>query len=80
MEYSDWYFRVLFVRVISASRFRRAAGLSSYIAFADADYASNDTDRRSVTGGAVICAGAWVCWFSRTQRSASHSRPLKLRM
>ena len=34
--------------------------------FADADYASRATDRRSVSGGAIMCAGACVCWFSRT--------------
>ena len=26
------------------------------------------TDRRSVSGGANMCAGACVCWFSRTQK------------
>ena len=26
------------------------------------------TDRRSVSGGAIMCAGACVCWFSRTQK------------
>ena len=40
----------------------------------DADYASKATDRRSVSGGAIMCAGACQCmssacvyWFSRTQ-------------
>ena len=36
--------------------------------YADADYASRATDRRSVSGGAIMCGGACVCWFSRTQR------------
>ena len=37
--------------------------------FADADYASKATDVRSVSGGALImCAGACVCCFSRTQK------------
>ena len=36
--------------------------------FADADYASKATDRRSVLGGAVMCGGARVCWFSRSQK------------
>ena len=36
--------------------------------FAEADYASKATDRRSVSGGAIMCAGACVCWFSRTQK------------
>ena len=40
--------------------------------FADADYASKATDRRSsVSGGAIMCAGACVCWFSRTQKCAT---------
>ena len=36
--------------------------------FADADYASRATERRSVSGGVIMCAGACVCWFSRTQK------------
>ena len=36
--------------------------------YADADYASNATDRRPVSGGAVMCAGACVCWFSKIQK------------
>ena len=35
--------------------------------FADADYASKATDRRSVSGGLIMCGGASVCRFSRTQ-------------
>ena len=30
--------------------------------FADADYASRATDKRSVSGGAIMRAGACVCW------------------
>ena len=41
--------------------------------FADADYASKATDRRSVSGGAVMCGGACVCWFSRTQKCVTLS-------
>ena len=41
--------------------------------FADADYASKATDRRSVSGGAILCGGASVCWFSRTQKGVTHS-------
>ena len=26
------------------------------------------TDRRSVSGGAIMCGGACVCLFSRTQK------------
>ena len=36
--------------------------------FADADYASKATDRRSVSGGLIMCGGASICWFSRTQK------------
>ena len=36
--------------------------------FADAGYANKATDRRSVSGGATVCGGACVCWFSRTQK------------
>ena len=36
--------------------------------FADADYASKATDRWSVSGGLIMCRGASVCWFSRTQK------------
>ena len=36
--------------------------------FADADYASKATDRRSVSGGVIMCGVANVCWFSRTQK------------
>ena len=41
--------------------------------FADADYASKVTDRRSVSGGAIMCGGASVCWFSRTQKCVTLS-------
>ena len=36
--------------------------------FADADYASKAADKRSVSGGALICAGSCVGWISRTQK------------
>ena len=37
--------------------------------FADADYASKATGRRSVSCGAIImCGGACLCWFPRTQK------------
>ena len=41
--------------------------------FADADYASIATSRRFVSGGAVMCAGGCVCWFSRTQKRVTLS-------
>ena len=41
--------------------------------FADADYASKATDRRSVSSGAIICGGASVRWFFRTQKCVTLS-------
>ena len=38
-----------------------------------ADYASKATDRRSVSGGVIMCGGASVCWFSRTQKCVTLS-------
>ena len=43
------------------------------VAFADADYVSKAAGRRSVSGGAIMCASACVCWFSRTQKCVTHS-------
>ena len=40
---------------------------------ADADYASKATDRRSVSGGFIMCGGASVCWFSGTQKCVTLS-------
>ena len=48
------------------------AGTSLEI-FADADYASKATDRRSVSGRAIMCGGVCVCWFSRTQKCVTLS-------
>ena len=36
--------------------------------FADADYASKATDRRSVPGGAIMWGGASAYWFPRTHK------------
>ena len=47
-------------------------GLSLQV-FADADYASVAADRRSVSGGLVMCGGACVSWFSRTQKCVTLS-------
>ena len=41
--------------------------------FVDSDFASRATDRRSVSGGVVMCAGACVSLFSRTQKSVTLS-------
>ena len=43
------------------------------ISFADADYASRSTDRRSVSGGVVMCAGGPVSWHSKTQKCVTLS-------
>ena len=54
--------------------FRRGTtgGLNLHV-FADADYAREAADRRSVTGGLVVCGGACVSWFSRTQKCVTLS-------
>ena len=39
----------------------------------DTDYASKTTDRRSVSGGLIMCGGASVCWFSRTPKCVTLS-------
>ena len=36
--------------------------------FADADYASKATDRRSVSGVVVMCEGGCMSWCSRMQK------------
>ena len=41
--------------------------------FVDSDFASRATNRRSVSGGFVMCAGACVSFFSRTQKSVTLS-------
>ena len=55
-------------------RFQRGAlsGISLEV-FAGADYASKATDRRSVSGRLIMCGGASVCWFSRTQKCVTLS-------
>ena len=50
------------------------ASISSEV-LADADYVSKATDRRYVSGGAIMCGGACVCWFSRTQKCVTLSTP-----
>ena len=41
--------------------------------FVDSDYASRATGRRSVSGGVIMCGGACIVWFSRTQKCATLS-------
>ena len=52
---------------------RRNLSSISLEVFVDADYASKATDRRSVSGGLIMCGGASVCWFSRTQKCVTLS-------
>ena len=52
--------------------FQKGNGLE-LVAFADADYASKAADRRSVSGGAIMCAGACVRWFSGTRKCVTLS-------
>ena len=46
---------------------RLVAGLLTQV-FADADYASEATARRSFRGGVIMRGGVCVQWFSRTQK------------
>ena len=48
----------------------RGVGFEVYV---DSDYASRATDRKSVSGGVVMCAGGCVSFFSRTQKSVTLS-------
>ena len=41
--------------------------------FADEDYASKATDKRAMSGGAIMCGGGCVCWFSRIQKCVTLS-------
>ena len=41
--------------------------------FADADYASKAIDRRSVSGGVVMCARGPGSWYSKTQKCVTLS-------
>ena len=67
------FLRTLLVLLVSVLHFReRKTGIYLKV-FADADYASKATDTRSVSGGAIMCGGACVCWFSRTQKCVTLS-------
>ena len=41
--------------------------------YVDANYAHEANDRRSVFGGVIMCAGAFVCFYSRRQKSIALS-------
>lgn len=45
----------------------------SLFSFADADYASKATDRRSISGGVIMLCGGAVFWFSKTQKCVTLS-------
>ena len=47
--------------------------------YVHADYASKATDRRSVSGAAVLCGGAPVTWLSRTHKCVPRLRQNTLR-
>ena len=46
--------------------FQKGSGFE-LVAFVYADYVSKDTDRRSISCRAVMCASACGCWFSRNE-------------
>ena len=48
----------------------RGVGFEMYV---DSDYASKATDRKPVSGGVVMCAGGYVPFFPRTQKSVTLS-------
>jgi hypothetical protein len=48
-------------------------GQQSLVVYSDADYASNKSDRKSITGAAGILGGAVIFWLSRKQSSVSTS-------
>ena len=61
---------------IMDGRERTPSGMGSGVdseLYVDSDFASRDTNRRSVPGGVVMCAGACVIFFSRTQKSVALS-------
>lgn len=52
--------------------FQRGRGVDLEL-YVDSDFASKATDRRSVSGVIVMCAGASVAYLSKTQRSVTLS-------
>ena len=54
--------------------YQRGTLTSVYLeVFSDADYTSKATNKRSVSGGAIMCGGSCVCWSSRTQKCVTLS-------
>ena len=54
-------------------RKRNKLSVARLVVYADANYASADTDRRSVSAGVVLLAGAAIAWISRTQKCVTLS-------
>ena len=72
-----WRTAICIVEYVFSTReigitFQKGSGLE-LVGFTDADYASKAADRRSVSGGAIMCAGACVCWFLRTHTCVTFS-------
>ena len=67
-------------RILKFLKHTRSVGLTfdkgkglDLVAYSDSDYARDEQDRRSVSGAAIMCSGACVSWFSRTQRCVTTS-------
>ena len=63
-----------YIRLTSSHGITFQRGMASGVdleLYVDSDFASRDTNRRSVSGGVVMCAGACVSLFSRTQKSVT---------
>jgi len=67
-------------RILKFLKYTRTMGLTfdkgkglDLVAYSDSDYARDEQDRRSVSGAAIMCSGACVSWFSRTQRCVTTS-------
>ena len=61
---------VMFVKSMSTYGITFKRGLSSgaqLALYVDVDYSHQANDRKSVSGGVVVCAGACVSFYSRTQ-------------
>ena len=65
-----------YVRLTSGHGITFQRGMGSGVdleLYVDSDFASRDTNRWSVSGGVVMCAGACVSFFFRTQKSVTLS-------
>ena len=62
---------VMYIKSTSTYGITFQRGLSSGVQlelYVDVDYAHEANDRKSVSGGVVMCAGAYVSFYSRTQK------------